>query len=446
MRLAQFSDLHLRWHQPGTSRSVKRRCRLMPALFEQAVSQAVAAGAQVLLVTGDLLDVPGYLLDGDDYYDYQRPLWDAAVLADYELLRQILQRSGVPYLVLPGNHDDHRALARIFPPQPVVDLGGYRFVSFWDRDAQANVPRRLDRERVLLEQVLAAADSPPQVHLQHFVVTPALNEGWPHTYFEGEHLVQQIVGSNKVVLSLSGHYHPGTERIDLGDTCFTTAPAFGEFPHRYRLYDLRRQEVAPQTVALLPEPTEAGRRLLGLDRDGVLNVAPSWRSGPELLQPIPGAGRALRRLHEAGWASVVLSSQSAVGAGYVTSSVVDSVFDRLAWFLQQEGACFDAFCYSTGAGERAVHPSLEPTENAKPNPQLLLDAASELHLESAGGCYIGDTLGDLETAVLAGLQPILVRSGHGAASEARLAQRPDLAGTAVVDDLPAAADWLLAQR
>ena len=44
---------------------------------------------------------------------------------------------------------------------------------------------------------------------------------------------------------------------------------------------------------------------------------------------MPGVGAALRRLHDAGYALVVVSSQSCVGYGYVTCDVVDSVFDRV---------------------------------------------------------------------------------------------------------------------
>ncbi|MBI2297677.1 MAG: metallophosphoesterase [Armatimonadetes bacterium] len=375
MRFAAFADLHARCHQPGTSSIAARRSRLMPRLFQQGLRDARERGAELIAVLGDLLDVPGYILSGDDYYDYGREQWDRDIEADYHLFRELLDGCGLPWVALPGNHDKIAVMQGVLPPAPVLDRGGCRFVSFWDRDFYANVPRRLDRERALLERVLAEPGSPPQIHLQHYVITPELNQGWPHTYLEGEHLTRTLADSGRVVLAVSGHYHLGTELLREGGCAFTTAPAFCEFPHRYRLFDVASGTVTMTEVPLLDRPVEQGRPCVFLDRDGVLNVQPSWRSGPEELTPMPGAGTALRSLKEAGYALVVVSSQSAVGAGYVTTAVVSSVFDHLARALAADGASWDAYYFSTGAGSWAVHPSLADDPHGKPRPDYLLRAA-----------------------------------------------------------------------
>lgn len=440
-RLGHITDLHARWHQPGTSRIAQRRCRLMPQLLPTALADLAAKGADAVAVTGDLLDVPGYFLSGDDYYDYDRATWEAEIEADYRLLRQILDDAGLPYLVLPGNHDDIAILQRVFAPQLVTDLGGYRLVCFWDRDFYGNVPRRLDRERALLHDVLSA-DGPPQIHLQHYVITPELNEGWPHTYLEGEHLRRTLAESGKVALSISGHYHPGTELIREGSCVFTTGPAFAEFPHPYRLYELQNNQVTVETFALLARPIEHGRPAVFLDRDGVLNPQPSYRWGPEAMRAIPGAGAALRRLKDKGYALIVVSSQSCVGAGWATPAVVDSVFDKLARELWADGVCWDAFYYSTGAGAHAVHPSFVADPHGKPKPDYLLQAAAQFGLDLGRSYLVGDNLSDLQAAVAAGVKPLLVRTGHGSTTEQHLAHRSDLGRVEVFDSLAAIADRL----
>lgn len=286
-RLAQITDLHARYHQPGTSRLSERRSRRMPELFEQALAELRARGADAVAVTGDLLDVPGYILDHDDYYDYDRQFWAEAIEADYRLFRELLEAAGLPYLVLPGNHDQIAIMAKVFPPQPVVELGGYRVVSFWDRDFYAHMPRRLSHERRLMEQVLRD-DSPPQIHLQHYVITPELNQHWPHTYLEGAQLLARLADSDRVVLSLSGHYHRGTELLRHGGCQFTTAPAFTEFPHPYRLYHLAGDEVV--MAGGLPRPRwRAQHRAFLADRPRGAPAGTGRRSGAT-----PLAGRRLR--------------------------------------------------------------------------------------------------------------------------------------------------------
>lgn len=441
MRLAHFTDLHWRQALPGSSQIVARRSRRMPELLAAALADALARGAEFLALTGDLLDVPPYLLRGDDYYDYQPDLWERDAEADYRTVKEMLDGTGRPYQVLPGNHDWERPFWRVFPREPhLLDVGGFRFVRFCDREHEAHVPRRFDRERLLFLRSLEETDGPPQVHLQHYVITPELNEGYPHTYLEGEELRGKTVASGHVRLSLSGHYHPGTDLISYGTTVFTAGPALAEFPHRYRLYDLTPEQVTMEEVALREQPCEAGRPVVFLDRDGVLNPQPFYRTGPEEMQLLPGVGEALRRLRRAGYALVVVSSQSAIGAGYVSDETVGAVMDRLGRLLQAEGAELDAVYYSRGAGERAVHPSLAPREDSKPNPYYLFRAREELGVDLSRAFLIGDSRSDLEAAFRAGVTPILVRTGHGRITETQLAGLPPVL---VADDLPAAVEGIV---
>ena len=39
-----------------------------------------------------------------------------------------------------------------------------------------------------------------QVHLQHYVLTPELNQGYPHTYLEGADLAERTGASGRVIL------------------------------------------------------------------------------------------------------------------------------------------------------------------------------------------------------------------------------------------------------
>ncbi|MBI5834410.1 MAG: HAD-IIIA family hydrolase [Armatimonadetes bacterium] len=445
LRLAQITDLHLRWHQPGGSPSFKRRSRLMPELLAEAIEQIKTLDVDLLALTGDVLDVPDYVVANDEWIAHDRAQWLAEAEQDYRLIRELLDASGLLYRVLPGNHDNQGAMARVFGHQSrIVEVGGHRVVCFWDREGEYHVPRRLGAERIMAEEQLALPG--PQVHLQHYLLAPDLPDaGWPYNYLEAAHMRRTVVESGRVRFCLAGHYHDGTELERHGDTWFGVGPAFGVRPYPYRVYTIDDNGVTQETFRLREAAYEAGRPAVFLDRDGVLTVAPSYRSGPEDLELVPGAGAALRRLADAGYVLVAVSSQSAIGYGYVTNYCVNAVFDELARGLWRDGVALSAARYTAVAGDHAVHPQWAGHHRAKPAPDLLLETAAELDLDLSRSWMIGDNLGDLQAGLNAGVQPLLVLTGHGQQSRPSLASHPALASAPVADDISAAAEHILRQ-
>ncbi|HZP12455.1 MAG TPA: HAD hydrolase-like protein, partial [Nevskiaceae bacterium] len=73
---------------------------------------------------------------------------------------------------------------------------------------------------------------------------------------------------------------------------------------------------------------------------------------------------------------------------------------------------------------------------------MLKDLAKRLQVDLKKVPYIGDSLADVQAARAAGCQPILVRSGNGRDTEK--ANKRELAGVAIYDDLAAAATALIA--
>ena len=246
--LGQISDLHLRHHLPGTSAVAARCSRSMAPLLAEAVQQLGVAGVDVVVITGDLVDHPVDVPDSGESLRQGR--------ADLELVAAALDKLDCPWMVLPGNHDHDQLFADVFGHALLdVDVAGTRLLSFhdWDRyltptDTPAaapvpdNVPRRLGDARQRMLAVLADADPRPQVHLQHYVITPRRDDGWPHTYQDGEQLRDMLMADQRVRLVLSGHYHPGVESFrPQGDDTgpwFCVAPAFCQAPHPYLIHEL----------------------------------------------------------------------------------------------------------------------------------------------------------------------------------------------------------------
>ena len=116
------------------------------------------------------------LLSGD--------LADNAAGAEYEQVRELLAPLQVPLYVLPGNHDDRRALHRHFgvpgadgePVQYSVDLGPIRLVVL-DSTRPGEDPGALDAERLgWLDAELATAPDVPTLLAMHH---PPLVTGIP---------------------------------------------------------------------------------------------------------------------------------------------------------------------------------------------------------------------------------------------------------------------------
>ena len=59
-----------------------------------------------------------------------------------------------------------------------------------------------------------------------------------------------------------------------------------------------------------------------------------------------------------------------------------------------------------------------PTERRKPGPGMLQEAMRRYGIAAGSTVMIGDSLRDLQAAAAAGCRRILVRSGHGAATQA----------------------------
>ena len=176
-------------------------------------------------------------------------------------------------------------------------------------------------------------------------------------------------------------------------------------------------------------------RAVFLDRDGTLIEERNYLRRPEDVALLPGAAAALKRLQDAGFKLFIVSNQSGVGRGYFTLADVAAVNQRVSAEIEQHGVRFEKIYVAPEAPD-------QPSRGRKPSPQFLLDARDEFGLDLAQSYMIGDKLIDLECGWNAGVRKcLLVRTGYGAGLERASADK--LGAAAVVDDLSAAAEWIL---
>ena len=253
-RLLHFTDMHLRWHQPGSAANPKRASRDMPGALDRLAANIAALAPDVLVMSGDILDMPDPVIAGGTPDDRPHDAWMADATADFQLVKNWFEATGIPYIAVPGNHDHEGAFAAVFggPPEP-RDIAGLRFFSFWDRLAADRQPHRTGAQRRMFARALKAPEHDcAQVHVQHYMIDPpTFARGWRYQYKGAAAMKRDVARSGRVRAVLSGHYHPGSLVAD-GGVVHSLPPAFCEAPHAFRVYDIVENGVDVSDHALDP--------------------------------------------------------------------------------------------------------------------------------------------------------------------------------------------------
>lgn len=162
-------------------------------------------------------------------------------------------------------------------------------------------------------------------------------------------------------------------------------------------------------------------RLVLLDRDGVLNRERPRRlpdshpdnfiRAPEAWHPIHRSPEAVAALNAGGRAVAVCTNQSAIGRGLLSSARLAAIHERMRVKLEAAGAHIHRIYV-------CPHRPDERCGCRKPRPGLLLAAMADFAIAPEETCFVGDAARDMAAALAAGCEPVLVRTGQGAAAEA----------------------------
>jgi 3',5'-cyclic-AMP phosphodiesterase len=182
-------------------------------------------------------------------------LADHATDAEYEQVRELLAPLEAPLHVLPGNHDDRRAMHRHFgvpgadgdPVQYSVDLGPLRLVVL-DTTRPGEDPGALDAERLRwLDAELATAPELPTLLAMHHPPLVTGSPGWDDFGLPApdRRALGEVVARHRQVRRLvAGHVHH-TMASELAGRAVLTVPS---------TYVQARLDFAAQTMEFAAEP------------------------------------------------------------------------------------------------------------------------------------------------------------------------------------------------
>lgn len=172
-----------------------------------------------------------------------------------------------------------------------------------------------------------------------------------------------------------------------------------------------------------------------LDRDGTLIELVHHLNDPANVRLIPGAAAAVGRLRAAGHAVIIITNQSVIGRGKLTTQGLAEIHELMATQLAAEGAAVDAI-YHCPLAPTQKDPTVIEDVMRKPGPGMLQQAARAGGFDLAECWMVGDTVSDMLAGRNAGCKTILVRTGYGLdyAHDMQAVDRdvPDLAAAAEI--------------
>lgn len=149
------------------------------------------------------------------------------------------------------------------------------------------------------------------------------------------------------------------------------------------------------------------RKVLFLDRDGVINKDVSYLYKIADLQWVDGAKEALKLAHDAGYELIVVTNQSGVARGYYKETDVQILHDFMGNELFKAGAPILHFYYCPHHKDGTIERYAVDCNCRKPKPGMILQAIKDFDVDVEHSLLIGDSQRDVDAAEAAGVKGYL---------------------------------------
>ena len=147
----------------------------------------------------------------------------------------------------------------------------------------------------------------------------------------------------------------------------------------------------------------SARRALFLDRDGVINIDHGYVHTRETFDLVSGIFDLVRRFREQGFLCIVVTNSAGIARGYFSES---HFREFSAWIMEEfsrAGAPLDAIYYCPHHPSAGAPPYRRECSCRKPEPGMILQAASDFGLNLADSVLVGDQDTDILAGARAGI-------------------------------------------
>ncbi|MDR5770569.1 MULTISPECIES: D-glycero-beta-D-manno-heptose 1,7-bisphosphate 7-phosphatase [unclassified Caballeronia] len=153
--------------------------------------------------------------------------------------------------------------------------------------------------------------------------------------------------------------------------------------------------------------TTMNRKLVILDRDGVINVdSDAFIKSPDEWVAIPGSLEAIARLNQAGFRVAIASNQSGIGRGLFDMAALNAMHQKMNRATAAVGGRIDAIFF-------CPHTAEDQCDCRKPKPGMLQQIIERFEIDPEDTPVVGDSLRDLQAGAALGFPLHLVLTGKG---------------------------------
>ncbi len=187
------------------------------------------------------------------------------------------------------------------------------------------------------------------------------------------------------------------------------------------------------------------KRAVFLDRDGTINEDVGYPRRYSQIKIYPESFRAVSRFNQAGLMTIVITNQSGIGRGLLTEEALEDIHKKMLASFVEKKARLDAFYYCPHYELSSVPRYRDICSCRKPNPGLALRAATDFDIDLPHSYMVGDKVEDILFGRNFQATPVLVLTGSG---EESLAKLKDLGcePAHVAEDILQAAEWIIARE
>ncbi len=173
------------------------------------------------------------------------------------------------------------------------------------------------------------------------------------------------------------------------------------------------------------------KRVVFLDRDGVINVDEGYTYKTEGLRFYPDVFEALDLLKDE-YMFFIVTNQSGINLGYYSYEEFEKFNNTIVNVLRKKGIEIKkTYC--------CPHKRDENCDCRKPSPKFALEAKEEFDLDLSKSYMIGDHPSDVGFGKNAGCKTIYLITGHGRKHIDDIKDKPDF----LADSLLSAAKWIV---
>ncbi|MBU2977493.1 D-glycero-beta-D-manno-heptose 1,7-bisphosphate 7-phosphatase [Alteromonas sp. C1M14] len=140
-----------------------------------------------------------------------------------------------------------------------------------------------------------------------------------------------------------------------------------------------------------------------LDRDGVINIDHGYISTPAQFDFVPGVFNACRKIVDAGYKIIVVTNQSGIARGYYTEEAFADLTNWMVEEFAQQGVGICDVQYCPHHPTHGDKPYVQNCQCRKPNPGMIIDAATQHGIDLSQSVMVGDKESDMQAGSRAGI-------------------------------------------